>query len=132
MIFILCSGCNEKTVYTGKIFNKENLDFTELKNKEEVTSKLGNPNFIDPIEKKYYYFTEKFINKNFYDNKIDSRKLIVFNFNIDESINSIEEYDLSDQQKMKIISETTQNNLLEKGLIENIFGGIGKGPSTTP
>ena len=41
-------------------------------------------------------------------------------------------YDLSDQKQMKIINETTQNNLLTKGWIENIFGGVGKGPPTTP
>ena len=51
--------------------------------------------------------------------------------NINESINSIEEYDLSDQKKMRIVSETTPNNLIKQGLVENIFGGVGKGPAAT-
>ena len=65
MIFILCVSCNEKILYSGKIFNEENFDFAKLKNKGEVVDKLGNPNFIDPIEKKYYYFSEKKICEKF-------------------------------------------------------------------
>ena len=59
MIIFLCSSCNEKISYSGKVLNEENIDFAKLKNKEELINKLGSPNFIDPIEKKYYYFSEK-------------------------------------------------------------------------
>ena len=132
ILLFLFFGCTEKISHSGKILKGDLVNYNSFNTKQDIIENLGFPSYIDPIEKKYYYFTEKTVKKNFFDSKLDNRKLIVFNFNIDESINSIEEYDLSDQQKMKIISETTQNNLLEKGLIENIFGGIGKGPSTTP
>ena len=132
ILMFLFISCTENISYSGKILKKDQVNYNGFNTKSDIIENLGNPSYIDPIERKYYYFTEKFINKNFYNNKLDNRKLIVFNFNIDESINSLEEYDLSDQQKMKIISETTENNLLKKGLIENIFGGIGKGPTTTP
>ena len=131
LIFLFLS-CTEKISHSGKILKGDLVNYNSFNTKQDIIENLGFPSYIDPIEKKYYYFTEKTVKKNFFDSKLDNRKLIVFNFNIDESINSIEEYDLSDQQKMKIISETTKNNLLNKGLIENIFGGVGKGPSTTP
>ena len=54
LIFTLFVSCNEKILYSGKIINEENFDFSKLQNKEEVIDKLGNPNFIDPVEKKYY------------------------------------------------------------------------------
>ena len=132
ILIFLFLGCTEKISHSGKILEEDNIDYNSFNTKQDIIENLGFPSYIDPIENKYYYFTEKTIKKNFFDSKLDNRKLIVFNFNIDESINSLEEYDLSDQQKMKIISETTENNLLKKGLIENIFGGIGKGPTTTP
>ena len=122
-------SCTDKITYSGKLSKNEIINYNSFNTKQDIINKLGNPSYIDPIEKKYYYFTEKFINKNFYDSKIDSRKLIVFNFNIDESINSIEEYDLNDQNKMKIINDTTPNNLIKKGWVENIFGGVGKVPT---
>ena len=132
MIFILCSGCNEKTHYTGKIFNEENFDFTELKNKEEVINKLGNPNFIDPIEKKYYYYSEKKYVKNFFTQKISNRIMVVFVFNENETIKSVSQYDLNDEQDVKNIKDSTPNELIKRGLIQKIFGGVGKTmPSTT-
>ena len=132
MIFILCLGCNEKTLYSGKIFNEENFDFDKLKNKEEVVDKLGNPNFIDPIEKKYYYFSEKKYVKNFFKQKISNRIMVVFIFNENETIKSVLQYDLNDKQDVKNIKESTPNELIKRGLIQKIFGGVGNTmPSTT-
>ena len=132
MIFILCVSCNEKILYSGKIFNEENFDFAKLKNKEEVVDKLGNPNFIDPIEKKYYYFSEKKYVKNFFKQKISNRIMVVFIFNENETIKSVSQYDLNDKQDVKNIKESTPNELIKRGLIQKIFGGIGNTvPSTT-
>ena len=122
-------GCTENISYSGKILNEEPINYKNLSTKQDIIKNLGNPSYREPIEKKYYYFTEKFINKNFFDNRLDNRKLIVFNFNMDESINSIDEYDLNDQKNTKIISETTPNNLIKQGWVENIFGGVGKVPT---
>ena len=125
MIFILCISCNEKILYSGKILNEENFDFAKLKNKEEVIDKLGKPNFIDPIEKKYYYFSEKKYVKNFFKKKISNRIMVVFIFNENESIKLISKYDLNDEQDVKNIKDSTPNELIERGLIRKILGGVG-------
>ena len=124
-LFILIS-CSEKISYSGKLLNEDAINYNSFNTKQDIMNELGIPSYIDPIEKKYYYFNEKFISKNFYNNKLDNRKLIVFNFNVDDSINSINEYDLSDHKKTKIIKDSIKNNLLEAGLLESIFGGVGK------
>ena len=124
-------SCTEKISYSGKIYKNEVINYSEFNTKQDLINNLGNPSYIDPIENKYYYFTEKFIEINFYENKLDDRRLIVFNFNADDSINSINKYDLSDQKKTKIIEDSIQNNLLEQGLLEKIFGGVAKGVPTT-
>ena len=126
MIIILCGSCNEKISYSGKVLNKENIDFTKLKNKEEVINKLGRPNFIDPIEKKYYYFSEKKNIKNFFEQKISNRLVVVFNFNENETIKLISQYDLDDEKDIKNIKEITPNELIERGFLQKIFGGVGK------
>ena len=127
LIFLFLS-CTEKISHSGKILKGELVNYNSFNTKQDIIENLGFPSYIDPIEKKYYYFTEKTVKKNFFDSKLDNRKLIVFNFNIDESINSIEEYDLTDENNMKIINDTTPNNLIKQGLVESIFGGIGKAP----
>ena len=132
LIFTLFVSCNEKILYSGKIINEENFDFTKLKNKEEVIDKLGNPNFIDPIEKKYYYFSEKKYVRNFFKQRITNRIMVVFIFNENETIKSVSQYDLNDEQDVKNIKESTPNELIKRGLIQKIFGGIGNTiPSTT-
>jgi|TARA_B100001964_G_scaffold63492_1_gene72344 outer membrane protein assembly factor BamE (lipoprotein component of BamABCDE complex) len=132
MIFILCSSCNEKISYSGKVFNEENINYNELKNKGEVINKLGNPNFIDPFEKKYYYFSEKRYKKNFYKQKITNRTMVVFIFNENETIKLVSQYDLNDEQDVKYIKEKTSNEIIKRGLINKIFGGVGQPtPSTS-
>ena len=131
ILIFLIFGCTEKISYSGKILSKEPVKYKSLNTKQEVIENLGMPSYIDPIEKKYYYFTEKIINTNFFDVKLDSRKLIVFNFNIDESINSVDEYNLQDQKNTNITKDTIPNNLIKQGLVENIFGGVGRAPTQT-
>ena len=133
IIILLSMSCEEKISYSGKLLKEEVFDYNNFDTKQDIINSLGYPSYIDPIEQKFYYFTERRINKNFYENKLDDRKLIVFNFNIDNSIHSINEYDLSDQKKTKIIKDSISNNLLKQGLLENIFGGVGKNKiQTTP
>ena len=131
MILISFVSCNEKILYSGKILEEENYDYAKLKNKEEVIDSLGNPNFIDPIEKKYYYYSEKKYVKNFFKQEISNRIMVVFIFNENETIKSISQYDLNDEQDVKNIKESTPNELIKRGLIEKIFGGIGNNMPTT-
>ena len=51
--------------------------------------------------------------------------MVVFIFNENETIKSISQYDLNDEQDVKNINESTPNELIKRGLIQKIFGGIG-------
>ena len=124
MLFIILS-CVETKSYSGKLID-ENFKYDSLLNKTQVTSKLGQPNFIDPIENKYYYYFEKRINKNIFDSRIEKRTMIVFNFEENENVQSFNQYNLNQEQQIKFIKDKTKNNLIDRGLIEKIFGGIGK------
>ena len=124
MLFIILS-CVETKSYSGKLID-ENFKYDSLLNKTQVTSKLGQPNFIDPIENKYYYYFEKRINKNIFDSKIEKRTMIVFDFEENENVQSFNQYNLNQEQQINIIKDKTKNNLIDRGLIEKIFGGIGK------
>ena len=124
MLFIILS-CVETKSYSGKLID-ENFKYDSLLNKTQVTSKLGQPNFIDPIENKYYYYFEKRINKNIFDSRIEKRTMIVFNFEENENVQSFNQYNLNQEQQINIIKDKTKNNLIDRGLLEIIFGGIGK------
>ena len=129
VILFFFLSCSETVYYSGKIKDL-NINYDYLKNKEEVLIEFGEPNFIDFIDKKYFYFSEKKITKNFFDNKILSSNIIVFNFNDNDIITSIKYYDIEDKKNLKYLKKKTENNIMKRGYFEKIFGGIGKNSLT--
>jgi len=115
-------NCSEKTYFSGKIFN-EDINYNQLTNKQELIETLGNPNFIDLIENKYYYYNEIYIKDNISTENIKNRTILVFLFE-NEEILSVNKYDLDNKKKLNIMNETTENNLIETGIIKKIFGGV--------
>ena len=132
ILFVLAfTSCTEKISHSGKIWNlKDNIYNFQTKN--EIIAYFGSPNYIDPIEKKFFYYSQKRISKNFFNNKTIYRKLLVVTFNLDETVKLINEYDINEQNKIKIVKDQTQSDVIQKGLLEKIFGGVGKAatPST--
>jgi len=122
--FLFIVSCSEKTTYSGLIL-KDNFKELNFKTKSELTNFFGKPNYIDPIEKNFYYYSEKIIYKNLIKKKIVSRFILVASFDENDDIKSLQKFDLNNQNELKISKDTTQNNLIKKGIIENIFGGIG-------
>tara|TARA_B100000029_G_scaffold151427_1_gene146537 strand:- start:2817 stop:3245 length:429 start_codon:yes stop_codon:yes gene_type:complete len=121
---IIISNCSEKISYSGKILNENNINYNQFTNINELVEKMGNPNFIDPIEKKYYYFSEQKKIRNFFKQKITNRNIIVFKFDSNNQIINFEEYDLNNENDVKYIEEKTPNESIKRGLLEKIFGGV--------
>ena len=131
LLFILFVSCSEKISYSGKIINYDSFNYTILTNKNEVLNRIGQPNFIDPVEKKYYFFSEKKNEKNFFEKKIENRIMLVFEFDENDTVKSITKFDLNDQKAINYIKDKTSHELIQRGLIEKIFGGVGSSvPST--
>ena len=127
LILVFFHSCTERIEYTGKIFDNNKFDASFFKNKDEILKSLGDPNYIDPIEKKLFYISQKEIYKNFFDKKIKERRIIVFTFDNQDTVISFEEYNLDDMNDINIVNKKTKNMLVERGLIEKIFGGVGVG-----
>ena len=118
-------GCSEKTTYYGKIITQDDLTNLNIQNKNQLLEKFGKPSYIDTILNKYFYYTEKNKSKNFYSNKIEYSYLFVFE--LDQENNVIDKVSinlLNDKNKL-FINKETKNNIIERGLIEKVFGGVG-------
>ena len=120
-------GCVEKTTYSGKIINKDDLDLKIL-NKNELINKFGQPSYTDNLSNKYFYFTEKKKKKNFYNKKIEYSYLFVFEINSNDKIVKSESINLLEDKNHKYRNIQTSNNIIKRGLLETIFGGIGTNP----
>ena len=120
-------GCVEKTTYSGKIITNDNLDL-KIFNKDELINKFGQPSYIDDLSKKYFYFTERKKETNFYNNKIEYSYLFVFEINDNDEIVNSESINLLKEKNHKYRNIKTDNNIIKRGLLESVFGGIGTNP----
>ena len=120
-------GCVEKTTYSGKIITDDDLDLNIL-NKDELINKFGQPSYIDNLSGKYFYFTEKKKETNFYNKKIEYSYLFIFEINDNDKIVNSESINLLIDKNHKYREIQTKNNIIKRGLLETIFGGIGTNP----
>ena len=120
-------GCVEKTTYSGKIIINDDLNLKVL-NKNELINKFGQPSYIDNLSNKYFYFTEKTKETNFYNKKIEYSYLFVFEINDNDKVVNSESINLLKEKNHKYRAIQTSNNIIKRGLLETIFGGIGANP----
>ena len=124
-IFFILSNCSYKTTYSGKILNEDILTDINFKNKEKLISKLGKPSYIDPIENKYFYFSEKSEKKSIFKKEI--KYSYVFVFKIDENNKIIDSnvFNTKEIVGVELSKDKTTNEIIRRGLLEKIFGGVG-------
>ena len=120
-------GCVEKTTYSGKIITNNDLDLNIL-NKNELIDKFGQPSYIDNLSNKYFYFTEKKRETNFYNKNIEYSYLFVFEINDSDKVVNSESINLLENKNHKYRKIQTSNDIIKRGLLETIFGGIGANP----
>ena len=127
-LLLIIISCTEKVTYTGLIID-EKINNLEVNNKNDLLELLGRPNYIDPIENNFYYFNEKNISKNSLTKKTVDRLILVYYFDDENNIINTKKLNLNDEKIINIIENRIKNDLIKKGLIEKIFGGVSAQPS---
>ena len=124
-IFLFLANCSNKTIYSGKILNKDDLKDINFTNKEKLISSLGKPSYIDPIDKKYFYFSEKSQKRSVFKKQIEYSYVFVFELDGNENIVNSSVYNIKDLKNIQLSNEKTSNEIVDRGLLEKIFGGVG-------
>ena len=132
LIFAIISCSQPNLIYSGKIIDQKNLNNLNISNKNYLVKNFGQPSFIDPIENKYFYYSEKTKENNFFSKKKEYSYIFVFEFDQNDNVIEKKVLNLNELQKTKINNIRTTNQIIERGLIEKIFGGVGtqKVPNT--
>mgnify|MGYP001157413737 FL=1 len=125
LFFAIASCADPKLIYSGKIINQKNLENLNTSNKEELLKNLGQPSFIDPIENKFFYYSEKIKENNFFSKENEYSYIFVFAFDNNDRVIERKVLNLNELQKIKMNKIETENNIIQRGLIEKIFGGVG-------
>ena len=124
-IFFILANCSNKTIYSGKILNQEELNDINFNNKEKLISKLGYPSYIDPIENKFFYFSEKSEKKSIFKKKINFSYVFVFKIDENDQIIESQVFNTKEIENIKFSKDKTSNQIVRRGLLEKIFGGVG-------
>ena len=119
------TNCSYKTSYSGKIFNQEELEDINFLNKDSLISKLGMPSYVDPIENKFFYFSEVSKKKSILKKEIKYSYVFVFKLDENDQIVETKVFDTKEIAKINFTEETTENDIVNRGLIEKMFGGVG-------
>jgi len=132
LLFAIISCSEPKLIYSGKIINQKNLDNLDIENKTELIQNWGQPSFIDPVENKFFYYSEKIKENNFFSKENQYSFIFVFAFDTNDNVIERKVLDLNELQTKKMSKSETENNIIQRGLIEKIFGGVGtqKVPNT--
>ena len=124
-IFIILANCSNKTTFSGKILNQEKLNDINYVNKEKLISKLGNPSYVDPIEKKLFYFSEKSEKRSIFKKEVKYSYVFVFKLDDKDKIIESKVYDTNNIENIKFSKDKTSNEIVKRGLLEKVFGGVG-------
>ena len=126
IVFIFfINNCTQQTTYSGKILELSNLDNINFENKESLVDKLGSPSYIDPISNKFFYYSEKQQKKSIFNKKTDYSYIFVFEFDREDKIIYSKVFDLTNRQNIDLIKEETSSEIIKRGLLEKVFGGVG-------
>ena len=119
------SSCTQQTTYSGKILDSSKLDNINFENKESLVHKLGLPSYIDPISNKFFYYSEKQQKKSIFNKKTYYSYIFVFEFDSEDKIVYSKVFDLRNKKNINLIEEETSSEIIKRGLLEKVFGGVG-------
>ena len=124
-IFFILANCSNKTTYSGKMLSLEELQNINFENSEKLISQLGYPSFIDPIENKYFYFSEKSEKKSILTKEVNYSYIFVFKLDKNDQIIETKVFDIKNVENINFSNDKTSNEIVKRGLLEKIFGGVG-------
>ena len=124
-IFFVLANCSNKTTYSGIILDEEELKDINFINKDILISKLGKPSYTDPIENKLFYFSEKSEKKSIFKKKIKYSYVFVFEIDENNQITDTKVFNTKEVKNIKFSNDKTTNEIVRRGLLEKIFGGVG-------
>ena len=119
------ANCSNKTNYSGKILDQDDLKDINFSDKNNLIQKLGYPSYIDPITNNFYYFSEKKERKSVFKKKVKYSYIFEFKLDDNENIISTKVYDIKDIKSINFREDKTSNEIVRRGLLEKVFGGVG-------
>lgn len=98
--------------------------------KESILAKYGEPSLIGAFDRDAWYYVN-FSNQTraFFKPKTNRRDVIAFHFDSEGSVESVEQFDLSDGEEIRLVSRETPTRGRELNFWEQLLGNVGQLPT---
>ncbi|MEM6625181.1 MAG: outer membrane protein assembly factor BamE [Pseudomonadota bacterium] len=128
-------ACQASQNYHGYV--PDQVEPTEVEanvdTRSTVLARLGSPSttsvFDDDV---WFYISSTRRQMAFYKPKVTERKVVAIKFNDEDVVEAVEVGDITDGQIVEYASRETPTRGRELGLLEQLFGTIGRLPSQLP
>lgn len=98
--------------------------------KATVLSRLGTPSTTGAFDQEAWYYISTELNRiAFFDPKIKERQVLAVRFGADDVVSSVETFGVEKGRVIAYNDDKTPTRGRELGLIEQIFGNIGRTPA---
>jgi len=101
-----------------------------LDTKESILAKYGEPSMIGTFNRNaWYYLNSRDQTRAFFHAKTRTRVVVAFHFDEEGLVTGQEQFDLSDANKIKLVSRETPTRGKELNFWEQLLGNVGQLPT---
>ncbi|MBL4666294.1 MAG: outer membrane protein assembly factor BamE [Sneathiella sp.] len=130
-LVITLTACDPVKLEKGYRIDPEMIQKIEpgVATKETIIETLGSPSSVSTFPgsgEAWYYITKKTEHFAFLEKKVTEQKVIVIQFDENEVVKGIKNYDKDDGREINIVGRTTPTGGNELGFFEQIFGNFGR------
>ena len=127
---LIVSGCADRVQTYGHILKEQ--DIAQLKigisSKNDVLATLGTPSTIATFSKtRWYYLSALVTTKQFDEKKLDSRKVLILDFDESGILSNLIQKGKDDGYHIDPSPKNTRTQGEKLGVVEQIFDNLGQG-----
>ncbi len=132
---LLAAACTPTVSLHGYVPDEEVLATmqTGTDNKDAVIEKLGSPSSIATFDDNtWIYFSKRTETFAFFEPEVIEQRVVAVNFNDDGTVEEIKRFALEDGRLIDPVTRTTPTHGRELGLLEQLFGNVGRFTAGSP
>ena len=126
---IALTACVKNVNIRGYIADEELVSeiVPGVDNQESVKAALGTPSLTGTFDDHtWYYVSRKTKNIAFFQPKLVDQQILAIHFDKDGNVENIKTYTKADARKVPIVDRKTPTRGRELGLLQQLFGNIGR------
>lgn len=128
-LLLAVSACTPTQEVRGYVPNEAAISKLKIgaDNRNKVARLIGSPSSISTFESKtWYYISKRSEHLAFFDEKVLDQQVVAIDFDDQGTISDVRHYKLDDARKIVMVGRVTPTRGRELGLLEQIFGNIGR------